>query len=1263
MATTVCSGQTSYTNIGATLKVVASATKVSSGYCNITAAWTIYTAGSSQISGSNGARYLHLCNSSGTRLQTQTMTAASHIWNTQSTYSGDCNFTNISYSGSSITIGFKVTTSSTSATTTGTLCWTGSASVSGGSPSLQTAAVPVAESTSTTLSNFVVKASSASEFIVYAAVSSGSAPKLAIWTTNGNQGDIKWVTMTSGSGATGDGWNYNYWAVLYFSDFSLASSNSKDMTIHCYDNSQSTLLANTRCYFIQKLNYNANGGTCLTNYAMKTAGENIGTLPTVERSGYTLKGWYTAASGGTQVTSSTKFSPYLYNNDGVTIYAQWEAAVVTKYIYYRANGSTSNSYTDSTSGSTFTTRGSGYFSKTGYTQNGWTTSTATTPTSATYALNTSYSISSNLTLYPSWTAQTYSIYYYTGSLSAQYPSNTFVGSQTKTYGTSITLASKSNWYQFEEMTRSGYTFSGWSTSSNGSTYNYAFSGTYSTNAALTLYPYWSSNTYYVYYCANGTTTSPTYTQSHTGTFTTRAIGSFVKSGYTQIGWTTSTATTPLTSTYNANTQYSATSDLYLRPAWVKNVTLTFDPNGGTCSETSRSLAPGANYGTLPTPTRSGYNFLYWANYENGQYWPWYNNSNMATYDVTLIAMWEAITYTANFYNEDGTFYTSVTSTNESSPAYYIYLPAAPTKEGYKVQWQRFDGSNSQIYDVNAYVYVGNNNHKYKAYYTEKDSTITCYVDQNTKYATYSGTPGTTKVLPTPSKTGHSFDGWYANTSYTGTKYSSYNYPSPGGSNVDLDGRYVANNYTVTFDAQGGTVSPSSISVRYNQKYSYYTSLPTPVRTGYPFEGWYTSTSYTTQVTDSTIYKTAGNQTLYAKWGERTNVACHFYENETKNLITTLYLAPASKITLDTLTGNATINGYKGKGYEPAALNNQNGAAIPFPWNVTDESDSEHIYVIYTGKSFIVSYDAGMSTYTDGAQVKKYTNKHGNKYVYPSSSLLSIPPGYTFSGWRKSDGSILNVAVSTFTETSDQTLTAAYEPITYKVTYDWNFEGAPAACVKDQKYADYYKFPTSAESASRPGYTFKGWFTTKDGTQEVTEANSYATVGNQTLYAHWQNIVYQVILKTNGGKIIHFPNDGGSIRDDETAVVNLWYDKVIDRLPSDMDIIKEGASLQGWLYEKTGKIYNNGDIFDIVDTSVVLQAVWETGVKRNVVAIYNEMVGKYYLYKSKVFDKNKNLYHNVRRIFIYTDKAWRSIKIYDKDFFPSQGVFRIKARMK
>ena len=68
--------------------------------------------------------------------------------------------------------------------------------------------------------------------------------------------------------------------------------------------------------------------------------------------------------------------------------------------------------------------------------------------------------------------------------------------------------------------------------------------------------------------------------------------------------------------------------------------------------------------------------------------------------------------------------------------------------------------------------------------------------------------------------------------------------------------------TVTFDPNGGSVSPTTKTVTIGSTYG---TLPTPTRTYYNFDGWYTSASGGSKVTESTTVTATSNHTLYAHW--------------------------------------------------------------------------------------------------------------------------------------------------------------------------------------------------------------------------------------------------------------------------------------------------------------------------------------------------------------------------------------------------------------
>ena len=122
--------------------------------------------------------------------------------------------------------------------------------------------------------------------------------------------------------------------------------------------------------------------------------------------------------------------------------------------------------------------------KAGSTFLGWSNSIGAT--SPTWGAGSSYSFNADgnphiAQLYAVWRVNTYTVTYKAGSNGT--------GSQqtdTKTYGVDLTLKGAI-------FTRTGYTQVGWATSDGGSQ-AYAVGGTYTANAAITLYPVWQAQT-------------------------------------------------------------------------------------------------------------------------------------------------------------------------------------------------------------------------------------------------------------------------------------------------------------------------------------------------------------------------------------------------------------------------------------------------------------------------------------------------------------------------------------------------------------------------------------------------------------------------------------------------------------------------------------------------------------------------------------------------------------------------------------------------
>ena len=83
-----------------------------------------------------------------------------------------------------------------------------------------------------------------------------------------------------------------------------------------------------------------------------------------------------------------------------------------------------------------------------------------------------------------------------------------------------------------------------------------------------------------------------------------------------------------------------------------------------------------------------------------------------------------------------------------------------------------------------------------------------------------------------------------------------------GITVDEFNKYLKGVFTVSFNANEGVVNESSKTVVYGSTYG---SLPTPTKDYYTFDGWYTAKTGGNKITESSVFNSAENVTLYAHW--------------------------------------------------------------------------------------------------------------------------------------------------------------------------------------------------------------------------------------------------------------------------------------------------------------------------------------------------------------------------------------------------------------
>lgn len=125
-------------------------------------------------------------------------------------------------------------------------------------------------------------------------------------------------------------------------------------------------------------------------------------------------------------------------------------------------------------------------------------------------------------------------------------------------------------------------------------------------------------------------------------------------------------------------------------------------------------------------------------------------------------------------------------------------------------------------------------------------------------------------IPVPVRSGYTFDYWYY-TEKTDSTFKTIKL-TPDlviTENMTFKAHWTTNQTTfaITFDANGGTCDLQNMSVVFGEPCG---ELPTPVRNGYTFIGWYDGkNTHYTQYTDKTVYNTRDNLTLYALWGQDT----------------------------------------------------------------------------------------------------------------------------------------------------------------------------------------------------------------------------------------------------------------------------------------------------------------------------------------------------------------------------------------------------------
>ena len=530
---------------------------------------------------------------------------------------------------------------------------------------------------------------------------------------------------------------------------------------------------------------------------------------------YTFDGWGTSNSNVSSTSTNYEFNQSAHT----TVYAFFTKKTYTITYKQGANGSGSIDAGTKEHGVNYTLS-SNKFTRTGYTQTGWSTSDGGAKV---YDLGGTYTANTDVTLYPFWTPNQYTI-----TLNANGGASN--GSATATYNSSTIT-------NLTHPTRTDYRCNGYYTAASGGTLVLNIDGTLAKNVSgytdangnwtkgdnATLYAQWTYDVteYTVTFGAgtgftsygsvtayNNTTsasiTSPAQVQSqHSVTFTATP-----KTGYIVEGWYTNAACTA--GKHNAgNTTYTTTITAATN-VYVKFVEKTWSVafaagTGGTVttpSSTPQTVGEVTGINIIASPS-TGYSFKEWTSSNGGLFGS--TTSASTTFHPTA-----ATTVTANF--TENLYAISVKSSNEN------FGTVSPQSGSAGI-----------------------------------DTEVT--------------------ITATP-KLGYKFVNWTATNGITIADANSTTTTITASAAGTVTANFSINNYTIIYNLNGGTnniSNPASYTVETET-----ITLQDPTKEGFLFVGWYTNSTFSGTAVTSITKGSTGNKTLCAKWLDGRD--CIFFYN-------------------------------------------------------------------------------------------------------------------------------------------------------------------------------------------------------------------------------------------------------------------------------------------------------------------------------------------------------------------------------------------------
>lgn len=591
---------------------------------------------------------------------------------------------------------------------------------------------------------------------------------------------------------------------------------------------------------------------------------------------------------------------------------------------------------------------------------------------------------------------------------------------------------------------------------------------------------------------------------------------------------------------------------------IVGLVVTYNANGGNCSTSSATWTTSSGSLTLPSATRTDYNFLGWYTQSSGgTKVGTANDSYTPTGDITLYAQWEQKAVSVTGITITGS--SSVTKGNS------ITLTAVTSPDGASNRWVNWSISSGSSYVEITSVTK-----------TKTGGTVTLK----------GLAVGTATIIATAD------DGGGASKTYS----------------VTVKQEVVTYSFSLKYDANGGKGAPSTFNdTSTNNYYDTTVSTVQPTKSGYDFLGWATSKTATSPDYQGgySIRLSTGTTTLYAVWQEQTEYWYLYYDagsgtgapSYQRSLVSSSSTSHSFTIS-NTLP---TRDGYDFAGW--SRTNGSTTAAFQPGGSITVTSPSTTLYAVW--KEIVVERSFILQFYLDGGyggpgEVNVVDT--GTSYTTSIGMEVPVKVGYDFAGWGENAGTgtvRYKPGDSIVLSEGTTTLYAVWKQTNYVLLFDTDGGEPTSYTIEGKGASDGYTFSIPSDYVpSKTGYTFGGWSETRGGTAVVQSGSSYTVSKTTTLYAVWteviENITYNVSYDVGEGtgaptsQNVTFPED-------QTATIEL----------SDVTPTRAGYDFVGWSDVEGSDIalYQPSETITLKTVNTVLHAVWSMQPVRYVLS-YN-----------------------------------------------------------